>query len=248
MSVALPVVLLAVLVQLGCGSDEPRPRADARPAERPSEANPAPRPLVPGGRGHLAVMAPPDGLTLRARPGGRVVARLGRRTRWGSPTIVWALARRGDWLGVVATGLPNDRVAWLNARRERPRMWRSALSLHADLSARTVELRDGGRVRRRFDVTVGAAGSPTPTGRFAVTDKLIPSRRQPFYGCCILALSGTQPHLRPGWAGGNRIAIHGSPTRSVGAAASAGCLRARDRDLRALMKVLPVGTPVVIRP
>jgi lipoprotein-anchoring transpeptidase ErfK/SrfK len=95
-----------------------------------------------------------------------------------------------------------------------------------------------------MSVGIGAPNTPTPTGRFIVTDKLIPNRAHSFYGCCLLALSGRQPHLRPGWAGGDRIAIHGG---STGGAASAGCLHASDADLRRLMKLLPVGTPVYIR-
>jgi lipoprotein-anchoring transpeptidase ErfK/SrfK len=67
------------------------------------------------------------------------------------------------------------------------------------------------------------------------------------YGCCLLALSGHQPIVRPGWAGGARIAIHGSPSQLVGEAASAGCLRARNEDLRYLMKRIVLGTPVRIR-
>jgi lipoprotein-anchoring transpeptidase ErfK/SrfK len=34
---------------------------------------------------------------------------------------------------------------------------------------------------------------------------------------------------------------------AIGAAASAGCLRASDADLRALMRRVPLGTPVFIR-
>jgi lipoprotein-anchoring transpeptidase ErfK/SrfK len=94
-------------------------------------------------------------------------------------------------------------------------------------------------------IGIGGPSSPTPVGRFGVTDKLIPGRGVSYYGCCLLALSGRQPHLRPGWAGGDRIAIHGG---STGSATSAGCLHASDADLKALMKLIPIGTPVYIRP
>jgi lipoprotein-anchoring transpeptidase ErfK/SrfK len=98
-------------------------------------------------------------------------------------------------------------------------------------------------------VGVGRAGSETPTGRYAVTDKLPGPAYSSSYGCCILALSATQPNLPSGWTGGNRIAIHGTPSASdFGRAISAGCLHARDSDLRYLMRSLPLGTPVVIRP
>lgn len=191
-------------------------------------------------------MASREGMTLRATPNGKVVAHLDAKTDYGSPTVVWAVARRGDWLGVIATALHNNRVAWLDVQHDRPRMWRTRFSIEASLSQRTLVLRRGSKRVKTIPVTIGSPATPTPVGRFEVTDKLVP-RPGTGYGCCILALSGHQPHLRPGWAGGDRIAIHGSPGQGTGAAASAGCLRARDRDLRALMKVVKLGTPVVIR-
>jgi hypothetical protein len=239
----LTPVLLSVLVA-GCGSDAvkqvsspPRPTPKAAQQAKPDAVS------IPVGRGHLAAMAPLRGLTLRDRPGGRVVAHLRPTTEWGSPTIVWAAKRRGRWLGVVSTAIGNNRIAWLDTRHDKPRMWRSQWSLHADLSARTLELRRGSRVVRRMSIGVGGPDTPTPTGRFSVTDKLIPAHGLSYYGCCLLALSGRQSHLRPGWAGGDRIAIHGG---SVGGAGSAGCLHASDTDLKRLMRVIPIGTPVYI--
>ena len=78
---------------------------------------------------------------------------------------------------------------------------RTRWSLHADLSGRTLELRRDGRRVHRLTVAIGRPGSETPTGRFAVTDKLRGSHFGPYYGCCILALSGRQPNTPPGWTG-----------------------------------------------
>jgi lipoprotein-anchoring transpeptidase ErfK/SrfK len=125
---------------------------------------------------------------------------------------------------------------------------RTSWSIHADVSSRTLVLRRGSRVVHRLRVAVGRPGSPTPTGHFSVTDKISGERFGPYYGCCILALSATQPHTPPGWTGGNRMAIHGTDApSSIGTAASAGCLRAGDEALNALVERVPVGTPVVIR-
>ena len=80
-----------------------------------------------------------------------------------------------------------------------------------------------------------------------MTDKLPGSRFGPYYGCCILALTGHQPNLPSGWTGGDRLAIHGTDApSSIGAASSAGCLRASDEDLRVLMATVPLGTQVSI--
>jgi hypothetical protein len=245
MSLARRTALLLTFVLAGCGSHDDKQVSHPAPAPAAAPAQAAkPAFTIPGGTGHLAAMARLRGMTLRDHPGGKVIAHLKPTTEYGSPTVVWAPQRRGRWLGVVSTAAGNNRIAWIDAARDQPRMWRSPYALHADLSARTLELRRGAKTVRRMSVGIGAPNTPTPTGRFIVTDKLIPNRAHSFYGCCLLALSGRQPHLRPGWAGGDRIAIHGG---STGGAASAGCLHASDADLRRLMKLLPVGTPVYIR-
>jgi lipoprotein-anchoring transpeptidase ErfK/SrfK len=54
--------------------------------------------------------------------------------------------------------------------------------------------------------------------------------------------------LPAGWRGGDRVAIHGtSAPWTIGQASSAGCLHARDADLAYLMRIVPLGTPVLIR-
>jgi hypothetical protein len=239
-----PLVLAVALAGCGSGSVKQVSQPESKPpASAKTTATPA-AVVIPPGPGALAAMAPRRGLTLRDRPGGKVVAHLRPQTEWGSPTVVWAAEQRGRWLGVMSTATGNNRIVWLDSQRDKPRMWRSQYSLHADLSARTLELWRGSRVVRRMTIGVGGADTPTPVGRFSVTDKLIPARGLSFYGCCLLALSGHQSHLRPGWAGGDRIAIHGG---STGGAASAGCLHANDADLKGLMEVIPIGTPVYIK-
>ncbi len=48
-----------------------------------------------------------------------------------------------------------------------------------------------------------------------------------------MALSGHQTKLVPGWPGGDRLAIHGTPNpETVGTEASLGCMRAYDADIR----------------
>lgn len=204
------------------------------------------QPKPPRGVHELAVVR--GTVPLRTRPNAGVVARAGESTEFGSQRVLSVAARRGPWLGVVATELPNGRLAWVNRRNAALRLRRTAYSLHADLSLRRLELRKHGRAILRLRVAIGRPGSETPTGRFSVTDKLSGSRFGPYYGCCILALSGHQTHLPPGWPGGDRLAIHGTDSpATIGTAASAGCLRAADADLQALMRRVPLGTPVFIR-
>jgi lipoprotein-anchoring transpeptidase ErfK/SrfK len=216
----------------------------AEPAAEPGPAQ-AP-PSVPG----FLVLRPARGaqVVVRSRPGGRVVARLGARTQFGSPTTLAVAARRGRWYGVVTTHLPNGRLGWVNPAESRVLRSRTRVRVTIDLSQRRLVVRRGKRVLRRVAVAVGRPGSPTPVGRFAVTDKLPGARFSAVYGCCILALSAHQPNLPAGWQGGDRIAVHGTnDPGSIGTAVSAGCPRASDADMRFLLRKVPLGAPVFVR-
>jgi hypothetical protein len=199
-------------------------------------------------QGYLVLRpAPGDDLILRSSPGGPVIARLGERTEFGSPQTVAVVRKHGPWFGVVTTYVPNGRLAWLDSRRGGVRYGRTRLNLVLDLSARQLVLRSGLRVIRRMTVGVGRPASPTPVGRFAITDKLSGPAFSSYYGCCILALSAHQPHLPASWRGGDRVAIHGTyDLGSIGAASTAGCVRAGAKDLHVLMRRVPLGTPVFI--
>jgi lipoprotein-anchoring transpeptidase ErfK/SrfK len=185
-------------------------------------------------------------VALHVHRGGPVVARLGATTEFGSPQTLGVVQNRGRWLRVISTKLSNGRAGWVRARAVR--LTTTPKSLTLDLSRHLLILKRGDQVVRRMTVGIGRPGSPTPTGRFAVTDKLVGSNYGPYYGCCILALSAHQPNLPAGWTGGDRIAIHGTNAPStIGTASSAGCPHARDADLRVLMRRVPLGTPVFIR-
>jgi hypothetical protein len=184
-------------------------------------------------------------VALRTRLNAPAVAHLGSVTEFGSPQTLGVVRKQGRWLRVISTALPNGRLGWVRARNIR--VTTTVKSLTLDLSRHLLLLKRGDQVVRRMTVGTGRPGSPTPTGRFTVTDKLAGTNYGPYYGCCILALSAHQPNLPAGWTGGNRIAIHGTNAPStIGVAASAGCLHARDADLRVLMRRVPLGTPVFI--
>jgi hypothetical protein len=89
-----------------------------------------------------------------------------------------------------------------------------------------------------------SADSPTPTGSYAVTDRLAGAEFSGAYGCCILALTAHQERPRGTWSGsGTRIAIHGGALGAV----SNGCLHASESALRFLMTHVPLGARVTIR-
>ena len=185
-------------------------------------------------------------VAIRTEPGGGdLVERVGRRTEFGSTRVFGVVRESGDWAAVSTQYLPNGRLGWVKLDEDRLRAGSVDHSIVVDLSERRAQLLDRGEPVRTFAVTVGAPGSDTPTGRFAVTD-IFRGDLNPAYGCCALALSATQPHLPSGWLGGNRIAIHGTDG-ALGVAASHGCVRAADADVAKLVDTVALGTPVFIR-
>ena len=185
-------------------------------------------------------------VVIRRVPAGSTLAVAAWRTPFGSVRRLRVVERRGDWYAVESDVLGNGVVGWVprtaEVRLERPRF-----SVEADLSSRRLIVRDGKRVLFRRQVSIGASASPTPSGRFHVTDHI--SGRRWGLGCCILVLSGKQPRLPTGWRGGDRLGVHGRPrtARPIGVASSAGCQHATEATLRDL-EALPLGTPVVIHP
>ncbi len=205
--------------------------------------------LVSAAVAGCAGATPPPGATLTARvteraqlraaPAGRVIAGVGTHTEYGGKRVYRVVGRRGDWLGVLAPELPAGRTGWIAA--EHAVLGSTRFRITIDRSARRLTVRRSGRVAERMLVTVGAPSSPTPLGRFAVTDKLWMERGS-IYGCCALALSVIQTR---GALAGGRVAIHGTRVpEALGRAASNGCARATARDLRRLMRTVPLGTPV----
>ena len=167
---------------------EPRPPITTRaPVPAPRE------PTVERVR-ELAVRVPPGNrVTLRARPGGRILARVGGRTEFGSAQVLAVAFRKGDWLAVRSAELGNDQLGWVRATPLR--LLRRPAELEVDLSRRELLVRDENGIERRISVAIGAPDTPTPTGEYYVTDKLPGPDFGSYYGCCILALSG---RLRPG--------------------------------------------------
>jgi hypothetical protein len=140
------------------------------------------------------------------RRGGHVLGTIATHTEFGSLTAVPVVTRRGKWLGVISQLAGNGHLGWIPA---------SAASLtgvgwriYVSIDRQQITVFYGNEVVRRIRTSTGVAGATTPTGHFAVTDRLSTGVEEGPYGCCILALSAIQPLHLSDWDGGNRIAIH----------------------------------------
>lgn len=198
---------------------------------------------------HLLVRIP-DAMPVTARPGaGRVVGTMPDGSRfYGQPIVAWVLEVSEDGrYGLVPIPYAGaDRTGWIPLRGLETRT--TPIEVRADVSEHRIEVLRGDRVLFRAPAATGARTSPTPTGRFFVTDRVaFPTGGS--LGTFAFGISGIQPQLPPGWTGGDQLAIHGTNApATIGTSASAGCLRVSERVLDRLRSLLRPGTPVTIVP
>lgn len=238
---------LSALLVAGCGDDDtragPRPAQEATPAP---EAAPAPQ-AIRARPGETLAVKVLERVALRDSPRGRVVSHVDVQTEFDSDAVMAVMRVRGRWLGVHWPTLDNGELGWVRMS-DRLRLLREPWKVRVDISERRATLLKRGRPFRSFPVAVGAGDTPTPPGRYGVTDRLSTGGPGSTYGCCVLAVSGRQPNVPQEWPGGDRLAIHGtSAPETIGSAASNGCLRASEESMRLLIRRVPLGAQVVIR-
>lgn len=112
---------------------------------------------------------------------------------------------------------------------------------------RTLLLLDGDRVLKVYAVAVGKPSTPSPQGEFRVVNR-IPNPT--WYGSGKIVAAGKRNPLGTRWIGLSEkgYGIHGTnEPRSIGKAASHGCIRMRIRDVEELFDLVDVGVPVELR-
>jgi lipoprotein-anchoring transpeptidase ErfK/SrfK len=194
-----------------------------------------------------AVVVPPrDEVELHTRPSESSPARtVPPRTPFGSRRVLPVLGGRGPWLRVLGDGGGSNAPRWIHVR-DATRTRSLPTHVVVDLSDETLFVMRGTSVVAAWRAESGRNGTPTPPGAYAITDKLRGARFSAAYGCCILALNGRQDELPAGWGGGDRLAIHGTPTGTP--ESSIGCVTLADRAMHELMGLVRRGTVVKIRP
>jgi hypothetical protein len=115
------------------------------------------------------------------------------------------------------------------------------------LEDRKLVLLEDGEVKRIYAVAVGMQSTPSPTGRFQVVVRL---QNPTYYHPGKVISPGASNPLGTRWIGLNQkgYGIHGTnEPRSIGKAASHGCIRMSKADLEELFTLVSVGDEVEIR-
>jgi lipoprotein-anchoring transpeptidase ErfK/SrfK len=97
----------------------------------------------------------------------------------------------------------------------------------------------------RAPVGVGKRGTPTPGGRFWIRERLRLRGHGGMYG--PLAFGTAAYSVLSEWPKGGVVGIHGTDEpQLIPGRPSHGCIRMRNKDIRRLGRILPIGTPLQI--
>jgi lipoprotein-anchoring transpeptidase ErfK/SrfK len=129
------------------------------------------------------------------------------------------------------------------------------LRLEIHIGRRQVALYRGDTLLKTYPIAVGKPGWETPTGTFKVETKLKdPSWVNPSAKDVVIPGGDPENPLGRFWIGfwtdgKNWIGFHGTPNpKSVGRAASHGCIRMHHPDIEALFNQVAIGTQVKVLP
>ena len=129
----------------------------------------------------------------------------------------------------------------------------AVVTLVLNLRERQVYVRQGDKVIAKYPVAIGKKGWETPVGEWQVMEKVTNPGWTSFK-------DGGKTVLKPGknnplgerwigfWTDGkDMIGFHGTPNiKSIGTAASHGCVRMHNRDVKAMFQLVRVGTVVTV--
>lgn len=183
------------------------------------------------------------------RRDARALGRLRYLTEDGVAEVYLVLEGRVDsigrkWLHIRVPRRPNGRTGWvLDSALSRMRTVRTQLVIDRS-KLRASLYRNGGRIWRAR-VGIGKPATPTPRGNFWIRERLKGLGDGSDYGPWAF---GTSAYSNlSDWPGGGVVGIHGTNRPGlIPGRPSHGCIRVRNGKIRALARLMPVGTPVRI--
>jgi lipoprotein-anchoring transpeptidase ErfK/SrfK len=174
------------------------------------------------------------------------VTELAARTELGSVTTLLVLDARDGWLEVLLPIRPNGTTGWVP--EDTGTLRTTSFRIDVDLAARQLVLFDGDTEVLRSDIAIGAPDTPTPTGRFSVTDLVATGNPDGDYGPNAVGVSGHSNELTEFAGGDGQVGIHGTNNpASIGQPVSHGCVRLPNDVVAELVHRVPLGTPVSVR-
>jgi lipoprotein-anchoring transpeptidase ErfK/SrfK len=176
------------------------------------------------------------------------VTKLSAKTEYGLPRtfLVTDQSSRPGWLNVLLPVRPNGASGWIKSTDVT--LGTSDYEIRIELGAHKLTLLKLGQPVLDSGVVIGADKTPTPVGKFYVTDPLdLHSQPNAGYGVFALGISGYSDVLTSFKGGPGQLAVHGtSNPGQVGQNISNGCVRVPNDIIEQIAAQAPLGTPVTI--
>ena len=154
--------------------------------------------------------------------------------------------RTDGWLKVLLPIRPNGSTGWVRAREVAMKF--NPYRIVVELDDHLLKVFKKKKLVLEEPVGIGKSTTPTPGGRYYVTQLFRPGNPDGPYGPYAYALSGFSEVLTSFKGGEAIVGIHGTNRPDlVGEDVSSGCIRMQNDAIRRLAKILPLGTPVAIR-
>jgi lipoprotein-anchoring transpeptidase ErfK/SrfK len=190
---------------------------------------------------------------IRTSPQGRSreIGRFGRFNQNGFRAVLGVIGKHTssrcttDWYRVQLPVLPNGKTGWVRAWAVQPFRVRSRITV--DLSQRRLRVYRSGKVVVDTRVAVGTSATPTPPGHYFVNERYVLRDASGPFGPSALGISAHSDVLQHVWVEDGPIGIHGTNEPwSIGRAASHGCIRVSNNEMRRIFRLAPAGTPVIV--
>ncbi len=180
----------------------------------------------------------------------RRIARTHYLTGDGFPEVYpvlrgWRDSRWHTWLQIRIPKRPNGLKGWVRRSALGPyyRVHTLLVVVRRKLHA-TLYRRD--RPIWKAPIGIGKPSTPTPAGHFWIREKFRTPAPNGLYG--PVAFGSSDYSVLSDWPGGGIIGIHGTSEPSlIPGRPSHGCIRVRNQAVRQLWRLMPIGTPLLIR-
>jgi len=161
------------------------------------------------------------------------------------PLVFLVRKRERRWLQVYLPTRPNLSKGWI--RRSDVRLRATIYHVRVELRRHRLTVWRGREMIARKPIGTGKSVSPTPTGRYYVTDLIRARDPKGLYGPYAFGLSGHSPVYTSFRGGTGQLGLHGTNApEALGSDVSAGCIRIGNGAITVLARLLPLGTPVTI--
>jgi lipoprotein-anchoring transpeptidase ErfK/SrfK len=226
-------------------SSVPAPSASPSPV---SQSSPTPPPCA---RGALIGKLVAKRTVARTSPdvSARPIRSFSRVNVFGSPQVFLLKkqlfgADGETWFKALLPVRPNGTTGFV--RGKDLAVSTTAYRLVLDRRLFRLRLYRGCALARTYRVGIGTGATPTPVGQFYLTSLTKLPDPGTVYGPYAYGLSGFSDVLKT-WRYGGIIGLHGTnDPSSIGKRSSHGCIRMYNGDIRRLVKILPLGTPIEI--